>query len=310
VSNNLPTEKKPQQPPQQQVTMSSFFNSEQMKSQIKAALPPHIDVDRFIRILITALSQNSKLAQCDRNSLIVAAMKCAQDGLLPDGREAALVPFWNNKQKVNLVQYMPMFEGILKKIRNSGEVLSIEAHVVHESDMFTYRPGIDEIPLFNPDWFGDRGEIKGAYAVAKTKDGGLYVEVMSMKQIDSVKKVSRSSGEDYSPWNGDFRDEMIKKSVIRRLSKRLPKSTDLEQVLKNDDENYELPDASNNANQIASPEAKQQIAAPASASTKQSRAEKAMGIKKPTAEVKDPDPVEPQQEPQQEQDQDIDDSPI
>jgi recombination protein RecT len=260
MSNAVTTTNNQQRSPV--VELKSFFGGDSMKAQIKSALPPHIDVERFIRILMTALSQNPKLAEANRDSLIMAAMKCAQDGLLPDGREAALVPFWNNKQKMNFVQYMPMFEGILKKIRNSGEVVTIEAHIVHENDMFTYRPGLDEIPLFNPDWFGDRGNFKGVYAVAKTKDGGIYVEIMSAKQVEAVKNVSRSADEAYSPWNGDFADEMRKKSVIRRLSKRLPKSTDLEQTLRNDDENYELPGKSN-ANQLASPEAKPALAAPA-----------------------------------------------
>jgi hypothetical protein len=43
-------------------------------------------------------------------------VKLAQDGLLPDGREAAVVMFGNKAQA------MPMIAGILKKVRQSGEV--------------------------------------------------------------------------------------------------------------------------------------------------------------------------------------------
>jgi recombination protein RecT len=43
-------------------------------------------------------------------------VRLAQDGLLPDGREAAIVKFGNKAQA------MPMIAGILKKIRQSGDV--------------------------------------------------------------------------------------------------------------------------------------------------------------------------------------------
>jgi recombination protein RecT len=49
-----------------------------------------------------------------------------------------------------------------------------------------------------------------------------------------IKNVSRSK--DSGPWSGDFQGEMWRKSAIRRLSKRLPMSTDLEQTIRADDE--------------------------------------------------------------------------
>lgn len=198
-----------------------------MQPQFKAALPPHIPPEKFVRVAMTALQMNPTLQNADKRTLFASFTRSAQMGLLPDGREGAVVMFGSN------AQFMPMTGGILKLIRNSGELASLDAQVVYAADKFRYRPGIDEVPEFEPDWFGDRGEVIGVYAVAKMKDGAAYVEVMNKKQVEAVRAVSRSKGN--GPWV-TWWDEMARKTVIRRLAKRLPMSTDLDNALAEDDE--------------------------------------------------------------------------
>lgn len=202
---------------------------DRMAPEFKAALPPHVDVAKFIRVTMTAVQTNPSLMDADRRTLFAAATRAAQMGLLPDGREGAIVTFKNQ------AQFMPMLGGILKLIRNSGELASLDAQIVYRNDKFTYRPGIDSVPQHEPDWFGDRGELIGVYAVARMKDGAAYVEIMNKQQVDAVRKVSRSSGA--GPWV-QWYDEMARKTVIRRLSKRLPMSTDLDGVLGEDDDMF------------------------------------------------------------------------
>ncbi|NBC37331.1 rect protein [Novosphingobium sp. FSY-8] len=196
--------------------------------EFRAALPPHIPVEKFVRVAQTAILTSPDLQNADRGSLFAACTKLAQDGLLPDGREAALVIF-NAKQGngwTKKVQAMPMIAGVLKKIRQSGEVASIDCHVVHQNDKFTYRPGIDMQPVFEPDWFGNRGEPIGAYAIAVLKSGEIVPpEIMNVEQIERVRNVSRAK--DSGPWK-DWWSEMARKTVMRRYAKRLPSSTDLE----------------------------------------------------------------------------------
>ncbi len=208
-----------------------------MEDQFKMALPPNIDPQRFVRVVLTAIQQNSDLLTADRKSLWNSCMKAAADGLLPDGREAALVIYRVKGQPV--VQYLPMVTGILKKVRNSGELASITSQIVFEKDKFRYWVDQDGEHLEHlPEMFADRGAGLGAYAIAKTKDGNLYIEVMSDEQIDAVRNVSRAK--DFGPWSGPFKDEMKRKTVIRRLAKRLPMSTDLEQVIHRDDELFDF----------------------------------------------------------------------
>jgi recombination protein RecT len=107
-----------------------------MSSEFKAALPAAIPVERFIRTAVTAVQMDPNLLAADRRSLYGACMKAAQDGLQLDGREAALVIFKDRRSGTSKVQYMPMVGGILKKIRNSGEISTITSRYVPPSFAF------------------------------------------------------------------------------------------------------------------------------------------------------------------------------
>lgn len=198
---------------------------------LPVSLPANVPPERFQRAALTALQLNPGLLKCDRKSLFLACQLCAKDGLIPDGREAALVAFGN------VVQYMPMVGGIYKRMRNSGDIQSINAYVVYEKDQFDYELGDDERITHKPCMNGDRGRPICVYAVCKTKDGGIYREVMTLPEIERVRSVSRAK--DGGPWK-TWWDEMARKTVIRRLAKRLPMSSDLEELVRRDDHMYDL----------------------------------------------------------------------
>lgn len=210
---------------------------EQMADQLKMALPSHISVEKFQRVAMTAITSDPDLLYADRRSLFGAITKAAQDGLLPDKREGALVIF-NNKIKgkngekdqwIKAVQWMPMIAGVLKKVRQSGEISSISANVVYDADDFILRLGDEESIEHSPPPLGTpRGDAIGVYAIATLKDGFKIREVMDRDEIEKVRAVSKTGK--WGPW-ADWWEEMAKKTVIRRLSKRLPMSTDIEGVI-------------------------------------------------------------------------------
>lgn len=202
-------------------------NLEQMAPQFKAALPAHITVEKFSRVAMTAIQNNPDLQNADRTSLFGSIVRLAQDGLLPDGREAAIVMFGNKAQA------MPMIAGVLKKIRQSGDVAKVSAQVVHEKDEFVWSLGFDEDVTHNPPPLDvSRGKPIGAYATAVLKDGSRLLEVMSLEEIEKVRNVSRTKGN--GPWV-QWWGEMARKTVMRRLSKRLPMSTDIEDFVERDE---------------------------------------------------------------------------
>lgn len=197
---------------------------------IEKALPSHISKDKFIQVVVTAVQNKPDLLKLNRQSLYLSCIKCAQDGLLPDGQEAALVPMKNN------VAYIPMIAGVLKKVRQSGQISTCDSQEVCKND--TYESWTDEKgPHFrHVKARGVRGEPILTYAYAIAKDGGVYFEEMDEEQMKAIEKCSKTD----DVWAGDFRSEMKRKSVMHRLSKRLPMNTDIERVIERDNEIYDL----------------------------------------------------------------------
>ena len=156
-------------------------------------------------------------------------MRAAQDGLYLDGKEAAAVQYGNS------VQYIPMVEGIIKVLHNSGLIKTISAEVVYENDLFDYELGTAPKITHKPLITGDRGKPICVYAVAVTTNQGEYYEVMSMSDIDKCRQVSKASSSPHSPWVKWF-DQMAKKTAIHRIAKRLPKNDAISSVVRIDED--------------------------------------------------------------------------
>ncbi|WP_424627567.1 recombinase RecT [Bradyrhizobium sp. SYSU BS000235] len=236
------------QPPKQQANPLVAFKQhlDERMGELQFALPAHITPERFQRVALTALQRNNKLLACTKQSLWNACLLAAQDGLLPDGREGAIVPYGTNadgKKQADIATWMPMIEGLRKKARNSGEILNWEVHAVRARDHFRFALGddafIEHEPYFGP---GDPGGLIGVYSIATLKDGIKSRDVMTAHDVMKIKaKSSASKG----PWSDpDFFNEMAKKTVARRHYKQLPHSSDLDDIMRRDDEAFGLDDRS------------------------------------------------------------------
>jgi recombination protein RecT len=219
----------------------------------QAALPAHITPDKFQRTILTAAQSNPDLLAADRASLVTSCMKAAQDGLLPDGREAALVVYSVRKKEgnqwvsVKTVQYLPMAFGLRKKILQSGEISSLETNVVYkaelESGAFIYEAGTEAVLRHRPDLQLEDADctddnIVAAYSVATMKDGTKSFEVMRRSEINKVRQASQTGAVGKTKYNSneailpkgpwvDWFSEMARKTVMRRHSKTLPMSGDV-----------------------------------------------------------------------------------
>jgi phage RecT family recombinase len=226
-----------------------------MEAQFATALPPHIPAARFARVAMTAIQNAPKLLRCDRQSLFNALMKCAQDGLLPDGREAAIVPYGSDDEgraSADTAQYIPMVQGIRKKVRNSGALSDWNCQVVQEGDQFDYRLGDAPFIHHKPAMQGGRTrKVIAAYSIATFPDGTISREIMNSDQLEDVRRKSRAKK---GPWNDPtFYPEMCRKTVARLHSKQLPMSTDLDRLMHRDDQLYDFDRARDEARKIERP---------------------------------------------------------
>ena len=203
---------------------------EARSSEFANALPSHIRPEYFQRATLTAIQQNPELLGVDRRSLLNALMRCAADGLVPDGRQAAMVIF-RDRERGKVAQYMQMVAGVRLLVQQSGEISRFEQVVVHQNDEFSYalgdRPHIHHVPAID-----DRGPPVLVYSIAQFRGGGLSREVMTVEEIEKVRGVSRAK--DGGPWR-DWWSEMAKKTIAKRHAKVLPMSSDAALALARDD---------------------------------------------------------------------------
>lgn len=214
--------------------VEAHISSADFGQQIAQALPPNVTLDRFTRVTLTAIQQTPELITADRASLYNAVVRCAQDGLYPDSREAALVMFGNK------VAYMPMIFGFRKIAAEHG--WTIDTQAVYERDAFDFELGSNPKLTHKPPRLGtERGAIIGAYAVCTHSDGRKQIEVMGKAEIEKVRAVSKTSRR--GPWV-DWYERQAEKTVGRRAFVKLPlsdrDSERVARVLAASDDEYEL----------------------------------------------------------------------
>ena len=201
---------------------------------VSALLPAHVTDEQFTRTAATAMVQDPDLQLANKQSLVLALTRCARDGLLPDGREAALVvrntKNYSTGKYEKRVVYMPMVDGVLKRARQSGQVANIIAKVVYASDEFDYR--IDELGehLLHRPAFRDGDAVAKVYAFARLTSGEIVVEVMSRADVERIRDNQFKSDKIPAVWRTWF-DRMALKTVLHRLARRLPNASELFSLL-------------------------------------------------------------------------------
>ena len=230
----------------QAADVRKFFESR--KSEIGMALARvGVTPDRILRAVFTSAQKTPQLWRCELESLYKSALLAAQAGLIPDGvtQQAHLIPRMNNKRKDANGKPLPPalecnlqigYRGYLTLCRRSGEVDTIKATLVRAGDKFRVLYGtedrIEHEPLSNVlDEQGQPRPITGTYAVAKfSKSGHTDFEYMAIEEIEALRVRAKANGQ---AWDSDY-GEMVKKTVLRRLCKRLPQSEDAARLLELD----------------------------------------------------------------------------
>lgn len=215
---------------------------ETLGTEIKRALPAHMNPDRMARIALTCFRSNPTLAECEPLSVFAAILQASQLGLEPGLLgQCYLIPF--NKKSGNAwvkeCQLIPGYQGLVDLARRSGRLVSLQAQIVHAKDVFECEWGLQPRLVHKPNYNGDRGEWTLVYAVAHLKDGGTHVEVMNKQQVYAIRDRSQNvqnakKWNKTTPWDTD-EEEMVRKTILRRISKYLPKSVELAAALALDD---------------------------------------------------------------------------
>ena len=196
------------------------------KGEIAKILNDMLAPDKLFMVAMTHIRRNPILAQCDRDSFVNAIVESVQLGLdlNPVYGYAYLVP--KRKNGKLYVEFQPGYRGLIELANRSGKVADIFAQIVYSNEHCDIKYGLDPDIDHKPKSPSERGDIVGAYAVARLTNGVKRFEYLWKEEIEKIKKKSESLKSDkreYSPWTTS-EEEMIKKTAVRRLGKWVPLS--------------------------------------------------------------------------------------
>lgn len=225
VTNTKGAIQKASSAPKKNMSMKDYIKS--YEKEIAKALPSVITPERFTRMATTAVTQNPSLGNCTPQSFIGAMLTAAQLGLEPNTPlgQAYLIPYGNQ------CQFQLGYRGLIELAHRSGEIKSIEAHVVYENDVFDFEFGLEPKLMHKPAK-SNRGDAAWVYAVYHTKDGGYGFEVMSVDDINNHRR--KYSKAKTSPWDTAW-EEMAKKTVIKKVLKYAPLKSDFVRAMVSDE---------------------------------------------------------------------------
>lgn len=196
---------------------------EKEKPGILQTLPPWLTPERWWALALQ-VARNPALQRCSWESLIDSVRQLAAWGLELDGEEATIIPYGQTATPTAMVK------GMIRRVVESGAAMHLYAELICEGEHVKVFSGTTGRSIDHELCFGRRGTIIGAYAVVILPGGITDFEMFGASDIEAVEKAALriSQGKPSPAWQ-NFRGEMIKKSVIRRLCKRLRGKRDTEE---------------------------------------------------------------------------------
>lgn len=188
----------------------------------KIATDTRLDYDKESMFAMQSITKNDYILQTamkNPTSVRNAVINIAAVGLSlnPATKNAYLVP--RDGEICLDISYV----GLIKIATDTGSIKWAKAEVVYSTDTFIYN-GPSEKPTHAADVFStDRGDMIGAYCIAKTADNEYLIETMTADEIQDIRAKSKGADSKYSAWT-NFTGEMWKKAVIKRASKTWPKT--------------------------------------------------------------------------------------
>lgn len=193
-----------------------------MADRLASVATKHLTPEKLLRMIGVQMQRVPKLGNCTIISVLDCAMTCSELGLAPGILgDVYLIPY------NNVCTCIIGYRGLLKLVRRSGLISTIQAEVVREGDEFHWRLGMDAALHHEPKAGAD-AKLTHAWAMAKFRDGAFQFVVMRASEVEAIRQ--RSKAKSNGPWVTDTA-EMWKKTALRRLCKMLPLTPEIEDAV-------------------------------------------------------------------------------
>lgn len=219
VANSLQTTKKP--------AFSAVINSEGYKKLINNTLRDPKRANRFVASIVTAVSVNPALNECESASIVSAALLGETLGLSPSPQlgQFYLVPYNDKKKGTKVAQFQLGYKGYIQLAIRSGYYKHINVLAIKEGELVRYNP-LDEtieVNLIEDEEIRESAKTAGYYAMFEYTNGfkkAMYWSKTKMlKHADKYSQafsVNATEGRypkvsyaDYEAGNYDKKDEWL-----------------------------------------------------------------------------------------------------
>jgi recombination protein RecT len=181
---------------------------------------------KFKQMLINELERNIRLQEAflkNPASFFASALYCAELNLSPSSLVGEFF-FTISGEKIKPILG---YKGLVALLLRSDKVKKIWAEVVYNEDDFEYELGLEpkmvHVPNFNSIKTCDN--IKCIYACAKIEDEVVF-KVMTLEEIKTIVEVLETPSEYYFNDKKDPEKWLLKKVVLKQMSKLMPKEDD------------------------------------------------------------------------------------
>lgn len=217
-------------------TFSSFMTSDEVKKKVSSLIK---DDSRFISAIVSAVSANPVLAECEYHTILSAALLGEGLKLSPSPQlgQYYMVPYNNKKTGKKEAQFQIGYHGYIQLAIRSGYYKKLNVLAIKKGELIKFDPMNEEIfvKLIEDDIERENAETIGYYAMFEYQNGfrkALYWSKAKMLvhadkysmafNLDAFKKIQEGKikQEDMwkysSYWYKDF-DGMSLKTMIRQI---------------------------------------------------------------------------------------------
>lgn len=225
---------------EQKQTFSTFLSTDAMKKKINEMVGGEKG-QQFITAIISAVSTNPQLAECDHSTILSAALVGQALNLSPSPQlgQYYMVPFNDNKRGCKVAQFQIGYKGYIQLAIRSGYYKKLNVLAIKEGELVKYDALNEdiEVKLIEDEEEREKAPTIGYYAMFEYLNGfrkTLYWTKKHMEAHAEKYSMGYKAHKGYTFWEKDF-DGMAYKTMLRQLiSKWGIMSVDMQKAMESD----------------------------------------------------------------------------
>lgn len=207
----------------QKVSFSMAINTPKFQQAINNTLRDPARARRFTAAIVSAVSTNPTLQECDAQTIVTAALLGESLNLSPSPQlgQYYLVPFNDSKRKCKVAQFQLGYKGYIQLAIRSGYYKKINVLAIKDGELINFNPLDEEIEvnLIEDEETRENTPTVGYYAMFEYQNGfrkALYWSKAKMERHALQYSNGYRAKKGYTFWEKDF-DGMAYKTMLRQL---------------------------------------------------------------------------------------------